>query len=209
MAYTPEIAINFWFDFDDHFMFHATPTVGKAYQITHAPDYPLTKWRQRRKQGTYPNGFVTDMTPLRAGLQTLSTEQLAIIDQHLAGDADVMRLSFEDFAQGVLFDDRRPVGYKVHMMDTSGPTNPPIGYHRWYSYARAMMLLGIDAGRWTQLLSFVALAWAIQSEARPQQDTHNPPMDAARLQVLRNAWLPRNLDELDTSFDNYPYPPVV
>jgi hypothetical protein len=149
------------------------------------------------------------MTPLRAGLQTISTGQLALVDQHLLGDAEIMRFSFEDFAQGVLFDDRRPAGVKVHMMDTSGVTNPPIGYHRWYALARAMVFTGIDAARWTQLLSFIALAWAIQSEARPVQDTHNPPMDAARLQTLRDAWLPRNPDELDNNFDNYPYPPVV
>jgi len=58
-------------------------------------------------------------------------------------------------------------------------------------------------------ISYVALAWAIQSEATPVQDMHNPIMNPARLQILRDAWLPRNLDTLDDSFDYYPYPPPV
>ena len=209
MPYTPEIAIDFWFQFDDYFLFNRPPAVTRALQIIRGPDNPLNKWRQRRREGTYPASFVADMTPLAAGLQTISTEQLAVIDRHLGGDEEIERRSFEDFAQGVLFDDRRPVGIKVHMMDTSGPSNPPIGYHRWYAIGRAMVLTGVDAPRWTRILSLVALAWAIQSEAQPRQDTHNPLMDAARLQALRDAWLPRNSDELDRSFDSYPYPPRV
>jgi hypothetical protein len=209
VPYTPEVAIEFWFAFDDHFLFHATAEVTNAYGIIRGPDYILNKWRQHRRLGTYPDGFLTDVMPLRAGLDTLSTEQLAMMDQHFGRDAEIMRRSFEDFAQGILFDNRRDVGNKVHMMDTSGPANPPIGYHRWYTIARAMVVCGIEATRWTEIISFVALAWAIQSEAKPVQDEHNSPMDATRLQALRDAWLPRNLDTLDQNFDHSPYPPLV
>ena len=87
-----------------------------------------------------------------------------------------LQVAFEHFGYGDLFDDRRPPGNKVHMMDSSGPANPPIGYHRWHAIIRAMTMLGIDADRWNAIDRLVALAWAIHAEAQPTQDADNPPL---------------------------------
>jgi hypothetical protein len=75
----------------------------------------------------------------------------------------------------------------------SGPDNPPIGYHRWHAIVRATIMVGIDAQRWTEIDRYVALAWAIQSEAKPVRDT----------------WLRRDLDELDAALDSFPYPTTL
>jgi hypothetical protein len=91
----------------------------------------------------------------------------------------------------------------------SEPDNPPIGYHRWYAIVRATIMLGIDAQRWTEIARYVALAWAIQSEAKPVQDTENPGLSEERLQDFRDTWLRRDLDELDAAFDSFPYPTTL
>lgn len=207
MSYTRDKAKQFWYELDEHFLFRVSPEVGRAYGIIRGPDYIRTRWNEHRWGGTYPDGFLADVTPLREGVEFIAKEQLAIMDRHFEGDAEAMRRSFEDFGQGVLFDDRRSPGNKVHMMDTSGPTNPPIGYHRWHAIIRATTMLGIDADRWTEIDRYVALAWAVQSETRPVQDANNPGLDDDRLQTLRDAWLRRGLDELDVAFDGFPYPP--
>ena len=91
----------------------------------------------------------------------------------------------------------------------SGPDNPPIGYHRWHAIVRATIMVGIDARRWTEIDRYVALAWAIQSEAKPVQDTENPGLSEERLQALRDTWLRRDLDELDAALDSVPYPTTL
>ena len=73
------------------------------------------------------------------------------------------------------------------MMDSSGPANPPIGYHRWHAIIRAMTELGIDADRWNAIDRFVALARAIHAETQPTQDAINPPLADARLTTLRTS----------------------
>ena len=70
-------------------------------------------------------------------------------------------------------------------------------------------MVGIDARRWTEIALYVALAWAIQSEAKPVQDTENPGLSEERLQALRDTWLRRDLDELDAAFDSFPYPTTL
>ena len=207
MSNTRDMAIPFWYEFDEHFLFNMSPAVANAYAIIRGPDYIRTRWNEHRQKGTYPEGFLADVTPLREGVEFIAKEQLAIVDLHFGGDAQLMQSSFEDFGQGVLFDDRREPGSKVHMMDTSGPANPPIGYHRWHPIVRATIMLGIDAERWTEIDRYVALAWAIQSEAKPVQDTENPGLSEERLQAFRETWLGRDLDEIDAAFDSFPYPP--
>ena len=77
---------------------------------------------------------------------------------------------------------------------------PPVGYHRWRAILRAMTVLGIDAARWQAIGRQVALAWAIQSEARPRQAMHNTPLPPERLATLRTHWLARSDDEIDAAF---------
>jgi hypothetical protein len=84
-----------------------------------------------------------------------------IIDRFNDGDPDGLQVAFEHFGYGDLSDDRRRPGNKVHMMDSSGPANPPIGYHRWHAIIRATTVLGIDADRWNAIARLVALGWPI------------------------------------------------
>jgi hypothetical protein len=95
------------------------------------------------------------------------------------------------------------------MMDISGPGDPPVGYHRWHAIIRAMVLLGIDAERWSAINRLVALAWEIHADAQPQQDTHNPPLPESRLVALRAHWLTRTDDQLDEAFSAGDFPPPV
>lgn len=203
-------AMDFWFTYDDHFLFHPPPEVLAAYGVIGGPDFPLDQFTATRQAGTYPAAFVAAVTPVRAGLVTLSTHQLAIVDQFFKDDAEGLQAAFEHFGYGDLVDDRRPPGNTVHMMDSSGPANPPIGYHRWHGVIRAMTELGVDAERWQAIGRLVALAWAVHAEAQPLQDRANPPLPLPRLTALRAHWLTRTPDELDAAFDRFPFPaPVV
>jgi hypothetical protein len=65
---------------------------------------------------------------------------------------------------------------------------------------RAMVLLGIDADRWSPIDPLVALAWAVHGEAKPRQNTVNPPLPAARLDLLRAHWLNQTGAQLDVAF---------
>jgi hypothetical protein len=208
-----ERSIAFWFEFDNFFNpgFGQVPDeVFAAYAAMPSLDFPLERWREHRLLGTYPDGFRDDMTSIREPLLFLSTRQVELLDRHFAGDPDGECTAFEEFGQGVLFDDRRPPGEKLHKMDIGGPDDPPIGYHRWHGIIRAAVMVGTDADRWLQINRHVGLAWAIQSEARPVEDApDNPGLPAERLDQLRPTWKAFSFDQLDTAFDSDPFPPGV
>lgn len=204
-------AMEFWFEFDNVF----NPSFGQvsdgvldAYDATGAPFGIAAKWRRHRADGTYPDGFREDMDANRDALLLLADTQLEVIDRHFAGDTAAEQSAFEEFGQGVLFDDRRPVGDKIHKMDTGGPADPPSGYHNWHAFIRAAVLVGADADRWLGIDRCVGLAWGVQSVAKPVEDaTDNPRLDDATLQKLRDVWLSLDADGLDTAFDSEPLPP--
>ena len=205
-------SMEFWFEFDNFF----NPQFGEvgddvlaAYAATGGPFAIRDSWRRHRAEGTYPDGFREEMKPNRDALMQLAGQQLAIFDRHFAGDAAAEQVAFEEFGQGLNFDDRRPVGDKVHKMDTGGPDVPAQAYHAWHAFIRAVVLLGADEERWLGLDRKVGLAWAIQNEARPTDDRpDNPPLAEARLKALRAKWLELDADELDAAFDNDPLPPA-
>jgi hypothetical protein len=199
----------FWFALDDRFLFHVPDHIQAVYDSL-PPDTFLQLRRTHRAAGTYPQGFVEAVTPMRDPLELLSREQLAIFDRHLGPDPDVLPRAFEEFGQGIHFDPRRPPTKRVHMMDIAGPASPPIGYHVWHAIIQAQARLGIEPERWTAIDRCVGLGWAVQSEARPVQGPQaNPPMAADRLQVLRDRWMARTPDEVDAAFDSSPFPADV
>lgn len=201
--------VEFWYELDDHFLFNVGdhPEILDAYAAIQMPDGITNLRVEHRSNGTYPSGFVADVTPMRDALALLSTEQLKVFDRHLGADADTTRRAFEDFGQGIHFDDRREPGTKIHMMDASGPTNPAVGYHRWHAIICAQIGLGIEAERWTQIDRYVGLGWAIQSEAQPIQGAQaNPGLPAERLTQLRERWMARTPTQIDDAFDSFPYP---
>ncbi len=201
-------AQDFWFEFDDRFAFHPTPEIQQAYGQIGGLDDIKNHFIASFQSGHHPADFRAAVEPARAGLEVLAREQASIIDGHFHGDQDALRLAFEHFGTGDLLDERRPPGNKVHMMDSGGPDNPPVGYHRWYPIIRANIELGIDADRWRSIANLVALAWAIHGEVQPIQDRVNAALPAARLDALRRYWLPRSEGDLDHDVATYdPFPP--
>src|SRR4051812_44481863 len=146
-------SMDFWFEFDNFFnpgFGQVKPDVFAAYDATGAPGGITDSWRDHRAKGTYPDGFRDDMTAVKSSLLQLANQQLAIFDHHFHGDKDAERTAFEEFGQGLNFDDRRPRD-KVHKMDTGGPGSPPTGYHNWHAFIRAAVIVGADEERWLHL----------------------------------------------------------
>jgi hypothetical protein len=208
MPYTPEIGRRFWFEFDrstkynDAFMNDVIfPAGGFGVQ---------TDYRKTRANGTYPAAFVQKFTPHQTEWQQIADIQTGTIGNILGTDWSDIQAAFEDFGQGTLLDTdpvRQAAGDSIHTMDVQDPA-PPIGYHRWHASIRVIQLLGIgDSAWWEKLDGLLGLAWAIQSFARPkQQSTANPPIAANDLQDLRNAWLALTPDRRDRQYDRSPGP---
>ena len=206
---TDDPVVEFWFELADHFLFNVDshPEILDAYGTIQMPDGITNLRVEHRDNGTYPEGFKDDVEPMRDALELLSVEQLKVFDRHLGADPATLRRAFEDFGQGLHFDDRRDPGTRIHMMDASGPTDPAVGYHRWHAIIRAQIELGIDADRWTEIDRYVGLGWAIQSEAQPVQgEEANPGLPSARVAELGDTWLARDPAQIDDAFDSVPYP---
>jgi hypothetical protein len=193
--YTRDIGRDFWFDFDNQTLWQRTPAVSAAIKAAYVdqrlnPDTMADALVASWHGADHPAPFRTRISPGSAGITALLDIQLQIIGAHLQAPDDV-RLAFEDFAQGVLFDNRppRPPGRHIHMMD--GNPDNWVGYRRWAAILRAAEVVGHprpDAV--AQVKRCVLLAWAIQSEADPDQTSpDNPGLPAARLEVLRNVWM--------------------
>lgn len=199
----------FWFEFDNVFnvQFGLVPDeVSAAYDAIPPQHHPARRWRAHRDAHTYPDGFRAEMNDLRDPLLFLSAKQVELLDRHFGGDPDAERTAFEQFGEGVLFDDRRPKGDKIHKMDYASD-GIPRSYHVWHPFIMASVMVGADPGRWLQIDRTVALAWAIQSEARPVEDApDNPGLLPARLVELRSIWLNLSFDQLDREFDSFPFP---
>jgi len=151
------------------------------------------------------NAGVTDAVKL------IAENQIKIFEDHFKGDNDLERSSFELFAQGLLFDNgldqnglpRRPAGAKIHMMDSD-----VTGFVVWHAFIRAVIVLGLaeNTERWLQLDREIALSAAILSALigegnRPQQRSDpklNQPLDNEIIQQLREYWMNRTFDQIDT-----------
>jgi hypothetical protein len=203
--------MEFWYQFDKTFL----PTqqteqeILEAYFSTEAPDGARVRWRKHRKAGTYPAGFKTEAQTMSAPTLFLFRRQKQVMDAHFPDPGDLQR-AYEDFGQGVLFDDRRSPGYKLHTMDAGNDyvAQPFIGYHRWHAFIREAEACGADKSFclfWNRL---IGLAWAIQSEVRPKQDEKPPTGDRSqKLPEHRTRWMKMSVDDLDAAFDEYPFPP--
>lgn len=202
-------ANEFWYQFDEVAGYNPSQEVIDAYRSIGAyiggnlfGRFPAL-WLQHVAQPDYPRNFAAFVAPIAAELSVLSRAQLGAIDlfyrRHDPGLID----AFAWFGQGVLFDPRRAeAGAPVHTMDG----NPPQAYHVWWVCLRAMTLAGVDVARWRELGPKVAFAWAVQSVAKPDILTVNPPLPPRDVRRLRASWLPRSLRQLDIDFQSAPYP---
>jgi len=211
--YTP--SLDFWFEFANFFIINPPPKVIEALKQIGFFGGILEIWRDRRLHNQYPSGFLKEMEPHKEQIKFLFDEQIRIINIHFRGDLEKERMAFEDFGQGILFDDRMPVGFKVHMMDifpVTGTTGATRGYHRWHAFIRASTLLGLVDDQNIQLDHLIGLGWGIQSYLRPKQDSNdNPRLNDDKLYQLRDKWLSFSLEEIEKEFEKFPYPdsPVV
>lgn len=222
VEYSREMSLNFWFDFDNQTLWNRSTECKDAFQIIseNIPGEPLDNivdlFRAAYARKDYPKGFVDNIGSAIDGFKRLAEIQLRIIDKHFGKNSDAIRLAFEDFGQGVLFDykrqndpARRFDGHLIHMMD--GTPEDWVGYHRWHAFIRAGQFSGADLERWGEVLRFVALAWSIQSEANPRVDKQdNPGISPVRLQAHRSYWLGASDDLIDASFYKFrPKAPIV
>lgn len=208
MIYTSAIGMEFWYEFDNLFLWNPTPAANDALSRGFdfgggGPDfdYPVDLLRASFPTPTHPADFISGLSRNRPGLIDVGELQSNLIGRYLPGRDDI-QAAFEDFAQGVLFDDRRVDGWKVHKMD-GNPENW-VGYHRWNAFARIMQLFGHRPDDWLHLNRCIGLAWAIQTEARPQDDlANNLPLSSARLSVLREVWMSMKVATLDWAFTSH------
>jgi len=197
-----EREIKFWYQFDDFFnprFQHVPADVLSAYN--YEPRL-LESWTKNRISGTYPQGFIdtfkNDQKFVDA-IKLLAKHQTTIMDDNFHGDRGIERKAFEDFAQGILYDQNRIDTQKIHMM------NEGFGYQRWHAFIRAAVFVGEDTERWLGIDRNVGMAWAIQSKLTPHQDKQGEnPNNPARTDVvdqLRPVWPSRSFEEIDNAFD--------
>jgi hypothetical protein len=196
--------IDFWYQFDNTFHFEILPAVNEYYQqiffnFTEGFDHLNARWMFHRRNNSYPDGFKNEIEPLRDAIIGLAKMQVMKIDAGLNKNAHIEQKAFEDFGQGILYDERRPL--RLHKMD-GNPPEPLIGYFRWHTFIQSTILLGENIQRWLQLDRYVGLAWAIQSITPIQeQDPNNPGLDPNTLNQLREKWLSLPSEQMDNKFE--------
>lgn len=120
--------------------------------------------------------------PCKELVRLLSSNITRIIQKYFDSNIELQQKAFELFAQGLLFDNgvddkgqpRRPVGDKIHMMDSKVE-----GYVVWHAFIRAVVLLELDDNKdkWFQIDRHVGLAAILVElikEGREPQQTNDP-----------------------------------
>ncbi|MGB3442134.1 MAG: hypothetical protein WBA97_25585 [Actinophytocola sp.] len=203
------LANELWYQLDEATLYTNDPELNDAYLAMMAhlggdlENSMLAAWNSMVTSPDYPRNYAHFMAPVRGALQKLSDVQAMVFDTYYPRRDIQLAEAYGMFGQGVLFDPRRAVvKQEVHTMGG----NPPHGYHVWFAYLRAMMVLGIDQARWRDMGPYVAYGWAAQSIAKPDQRAVNPPLPAATMRRLRRTWLCRSIRQLDRDFQSFPYP---
>jgi hypothetical protein len=198
-----------WYQFDEVTMYKSSRELTDAYIAIgelfggDVERSVLARWQELSKSPEYPHNYAQLVAPVRGALEVLSRAQLDVFDAYYRKRGFGLASAFIDFGQGVLFDPRRAdVESEVHSMNG----NPPRGYHTWHAYMRAMMLLGVDTERWESIATYNALAWAIQTVAKPDLRKVNPALPRVTVARLAANWLPRSPRQLDADFQSFPYP---
>ncbi|MDJ1135254.1 hypothetical protein [Streptomyces iconiensis] len=205
-------ANEFWYWFDEVTLYKPSAEINAAYEAIekYIPGGLETGirdlWLKLSGEPGYPENYAAHMRPVDKALRVLSRAQLGVVDRFYRPRDIRLTAAFSWFGQGVLFDPRRAEAHSpVHTMNFA-PGMAPIGYHVWHAYMRAMMLRGIDAGRWAALAPLNGFAWAVQSTAKPSMTEVSKPLPAAKVVRLAATWLPRSARHLDGAFRSIPYP---
>ncbi len=188
MSYNPQAATDFFFDFDN-FTNPPWPVQGTSTPTNPPPPSPGTVNAEQVIFGIAQQFYTlgaSDFEQLaqqNAGsLSVVINITTTLVQQHFGGFNECLQLGFEDFAQGVLFDERRNTEaygfWPLHCMDAVYDAEAkefhampytPNGYYYWYGSIRANSLLpGADQPSWLQFGRCLALAAAIQNAAQPK-----------------------------------------
>ena len=202
-------ANEFWYVFDDVLYFNQPAELTAAYQAVRAHFADVEEgvayfWFAQRNSGAYRANYTAKWAPVRSSLKVIADAQTAIIDQFYRHDDRGLESAFVDFAQGVLYDPRRPAS-PVHTMDNT----PPAGYHIWHAYGRATSLLGIESKRWDRIGRLNGIAWHLQSIAKPSTTTLSEPLDPRVVRDVRRLWWGRGVEQIEEAFESVPYPAGV
>ena len=195
-----------WYRFDETTLYSPPPELAQAFTDIETAlgegweRVIFDTWMSMAKTADYPHNFTDFVTPMRGALQVLSTAQLGVFDSLYRPNSLGLVGAYADFAQGVLYDPRRE--RPVHTMNGT----PPPGYHIWFIFQRAMMLLGIDRHRWERMAPIGAMTWALQTRAKPTLVDVQDPLPPAIVVQEAVKWLPRSVTHLDHDFLSYPYP---
>jgi hypothetical protein len=214
MTYSRKQANDFWYEFDNYFAweFDQHPEADLAYRKIRNLS---NAFMMHRKNRTFPQGFVKEIRhdlERVSAIMLLADIQLNIISKHFGDSILSQQLAFEDFGQGVLYDDRPPrwPEARIHMMD-----DDLFGYYRWHVFIRALVLLLSEemeekiSSRWLYLDRHVGIASAIHYQQKPRQsgssgnNPNNPKIDHNILSDIRSVWLQLNFEQLDVAFDQY------
>ncbi|MGW4034064.1 hypothetical protein ACWEFL_33035 [Streptomyces sp. NPDC004838] len=205
-------ANDLWYTFDQETFYDPTPDFARAMGElreklgNEVEGTLLTSWRYHMQAGTYPQTFAARMQEFKPQLAVVSRTQLGLFDRFFKNDFPGLVHAFAAFGQGTLYDPRSPVGARVHTMNYGEDGSPPLGYHIWHVFARAMAETGVDTKRWNRINPLIGLAWALQTAAKPSTDSPNKPLPFKVTAKLARTWLTKNQSELDQEFMSIPYP---
>ena len=213
--YTQQLAMDFWFAFDNYFMWKISPTVRQQLSdlTTGGEGFMYSEMYTSIQDGTFPTAYLEAVRPKASVLNSIFQEQENILKQSFGNSEINQQRAFEDFGQGILFDVRRATPqyqfWAVHSMDANySAQQPPIGYYTWYSFLRAYTLLnGITDGYWLSLGRHIALGAVIQEFMKPRDITggvhtnpNNPTISESKLAEFRSRYLAMDFNGLDRAF---------
>ena len=204
MVYSREMGKNFWYEFDNYFLWDERQDVLTAFGNIIDLDRIC---KEHKINGTYPVDFINEVKQDEERVKSvtfLAQKQIDIINKSFGNDIDNEQRAFEDFGQGILFDDRapRPINNRVHMMDEG-----QFGFYRWHTFIRTAVLLNNEPERLLDVDRHIGLACAIDSIQHPRQSTNdgnnpnNSEIPPEILDKLRSNWLHLIFEELDSEFD--------
>jgi hypothetical protein len=204
MVYSRQLGTNFWYEFDNFFLWDERQDVLKAFGNISDLDRIC---KEHKINDTCPIDFINEVRQDKQRVSSiifLAQKQLDIIDKSFGNEIESQQRAFEDFGQGILFDERspRPLNNRVHMMDEG-----QFGFYKWHTLIRTAVLLNHDPEKWLSVDRHVGLACAIDSRQRPKQSTsegnnpNNAEISPEMLDKFRSSWLQLSFEELDAEFD--------
>jgi hypothetical protein len=210
MSYSQQLANDFWYEFDNTFFWRLEDIMNTA--IENAGEIDIL-YDAHRTNGTYPVNYVAELKQDNNRVDAIlfvAQKQFDIIIKYFHEDVQSQQRAFEDFGQGVLYDNRPPRSKvrRIHMMDENHS-----GYRFWHIFIRTAVLLTIDVDtnildRWLSIDRHIGLASEIHFKQHPSQSDANGqnPMnheiDPDLLMQLQDKWLKCTFSQLDDLFDN-------